>query len=355
MKTLYKTSAAALSLVMLLAACSHEEPSAQAHSASQTVQAKVLTVQPVRAEQSFPVTGQVEAVESVQLASRMMGYIRELHVVQGQAVKKDQVLFVIDPLDTQGAIDLAKQNLLQAEAALRDAQADYERFKNLYKDEAVNKQQLEKMRLNYEVSLSRVAQAKAGLNVARGQLDYTRVSAPMDGIITAKLANEGDMAKPGYPVLMMEDPSRMRVKVAVPEAIFQDLKPGDTAQIEVDGQSVQGTVAHITPTADPQARTYPVTLDVRAPGLRSGAFAKVFFPQGEQQVLRIPQAAVLDRAGVRGVFVLDSENLAHYRMLRTGQVHADGSIEVLAGLVAGERIAVPASGTLIRNGDKVVD
>jgi len=344
-------------LAAFLAGCSHETPSSSAPVPAREVSAKVVTVQAATLAEVFPVAGVIEAVDTVQLSSRVMGHIRELNVVQGQAVKRDQLLFVIDPVDTQGAVDLAKQNLVQAEAALRDAKLDYDRFKNLYQDEAVNKQQLEKMRMNYDVSLSRVAQAKAGLTVARGQISYTRISAPMDAIVTAKLANEGDMATPGHPVLVLEDTANLRVRAAVPESVYRALKLGDTVQVEVDGQAqpLSATVSRMTPTADPQAHTYPVTLDIAAPGLKSGAFARVLFPQGARQTRLIPQAALLDRAGIRGVFVLDKDGIAHYRMVRTGVVQADGMIEVLAGLGAGERVVMSQGDVMLQNGDRVVN
>ena len=346
-----------IALIALLTGCSHETASTNAVPPAREVKAKVVSVEAADLAQTFPVAGVIEAVDTVQLSSRVMGHIRELNVVQGQAVKRDQVLFVVDPVDTQGAVDLAQQNLVQAEAALRDAKLDYDRFKNLYQDEAVNKQQLEKMRMNYEASLSRVAQAKAGLTVARGQISYTRISAPMDAIVTAKLANEGDMATPGHPVLVLEDTTHLRVRAAVPESVYRSLKLGDTVQVEVDGQAqpLIATVSRMIPTADPQAHTYPVTLDIAAPGLKSGAFARVLFPQGARQTLLIPQAALLDRAGIRGVFVLDKDGIAHYRMVRTGAVQADGMVEVLAGLAAGERVAMSQGNAMLQNGDRVVN
>jgi len=344
-------------LAALLAGCSHETPSSHTPASAREVNAKVVTAQSADLAEVFPLAGVIEAVDTVQLSSRVMGHIRELNVVQGQTVKRDQILLVIDPVDTQGAVDLAKQNLVQAEAALRDAKLDYDRFKNLYQDEAVNKQQLEKMRMNYDVSLSRVAQAKAGLTVARGQISYTRISAPMDAIVTAKLANEGDMATPGHPLLVLEDTANLRVRAAVPESVYRSLKLGDTVQVEVDGQAqpLSATVSRMTPTADPQAHTYPVTLDIAASGLRSGAFARVLFPQATRQTLLIPQAALMDRAGIRGVFVLDKDGIAHYRMVRSGTVQADGLVEVLAGVVAGERIAIGQADVMLQNGDRVVN
>ena len=139
--------------------------------------------------------------------------------------------------------------------------------------------------------------------------------------------------------------------------MFRVLKLGDTVHVEVDGQAqpLAATVSRMTPTADSMAHTYPVALDINAPGLKSGAFARVLFPQGERTKLVIPRAAVLDRAGITGAFVLGQDNLAHYRMVRTGMAQNEGQVEILAGLVVGERVLLPASGVVLQNGDRVVE
>ena len=125
----------------------------------------------------------------------------------------------------------------------------------------------------------------------------------------------------------------------------------------MDGQAqpLGATVSRMTPTADSEAHTYPVMLDIAASGLKSGAFARVLFPQGARQTLLIPQAALLDRAGIHGVFVLDKDGIAHYRMVRTGVAQADGMVEVLAGLGAGERVAMSQGDVMLQNGDRVVN
>jgi len=336
-----------------LAGCGGHDTPVAATAAAPTVDAGVLTVQPAEATVYSAMPGTVVAQESVQLASRLMGYIKRIDVVEGQSVKAGQRLFTIDPMDVEGGVTQARLGLDQAEKALQDAKADYDRFSALYKDEVVTRQQYEKMKLNYDVAELRAAQAKAGLGVAQGQLKYAEVHSPINGVVVQKFANVGDIAAPGHPVLLVENQSHLQVQTAVPEDIYGSLELGQKIKVEVDGQKqpVVAKIARLSPAADPMAHTHLVKLDLNVPGLRSGAFARVLFPTGKQTMLRVPSEAVLDRAGITGVFVLDNNGIAEYRMVRTGMTD-DGQIEILSGLMPGDRV-VTGNAAAVNNGDKI--
>jgi RND family efflux transporter MFP subunit len=274
-------------------------------------------------------------------------------VVEGQAVKVGQRLFTIDPLDIEGAVEQARLGVKQAEDARKDAEADYKRFENLYKDEVVTRQNYEKMKLNYDMAVTRAAQAKAGLGTAQGQMRYATVTSPINGVVTQKLANEGDIAAPGHPVLMVENPARLQVRGSVSDDLYRGLKLGAQVMVEVDGQDkvVAAKVSQLAPAADPMTHTYTVKLDIAAPGLKSGTFARILFPTGKRTVLAVPEAAVLDRAGIVGVFVVDAQGAAQYRMVRLGKKEG-GLVEVLSGLNPGDKV-VTGNAQAVNNGDKV--
>ncbi len=343
---------APLVLALTLSACGSHDEAAKTAAAPRVVQAPSIVVQPQDAPAYATTPGTIVAEESIKVASRLMGYIRDIAVVEGQSVKAGQRLFTIDPLDIEGAIEQARLGLNQAENALKDAKADYDRYTSLHKEDVVTRQQYEKMKLSYEIAVSRAAQAKSGLTTAQGQMRYATVSAPFAGVVTQKLANEGDIAAPGHPVLILENPAKLQVQTHVPETVFKTLTPGQTVDIEVEGQanSLKGRVARLSPAADPVTHTYLVKLDIQAKA-RSGAFARVLFPAGQTRSLRVPQSAIQNRAGITGVFVLNAQGVAQYRMVRTGAV-SDNSVEILAGLKAGDRIVTNGAAT-INNGDQV--
>ncbi len=345
--------ALSLSLPLTLIGCSGEDKAKTAQEARRTVQAQTTIIQPSEGLAATAVTGTVEALESVRVASRLMGYIRDIAVVEGQAVKAGQRLFTIDPLDIEGAVEQARLGVKQAEDAMKDAEADYKRFENLYKDEVVTRQNYEKMKLNYDMAVTRAAQAKAGLGTAQGQMRYATVTSPINGVVTQKLANEGDIAAPGHPVLMVENPARLQVRGSVSEDIHRGLKLGAQVMVEVDGQdqAVAAKVAQLAPAADPMTHTYTVKLDIAAPGLKSGTFARILFPTGKRTVLAVPEAAVLERAGIVGVFVVDAQGAAQYRMVRLGKQEG-GLVEVLSGLNPGDKV-VTGNAQAVNNGDKI--
>lgn len=345
--------ATAISLTFL-AGCGHEEEAAKtAQPVQRTVQAPTAIIQPMDVVATTSTPGTVVAVESVKVASRLMGYIKGIAVVEGQTVKAGQRLFTIDPLDIEGAVAQARLGLEQAEAAMKDAKADYERFQSLYKDEVVSRQHYEKMKLNYDIAVARSAQAKAGLGTAQGQMRYATVTSPIDGVVTMKLASEGDIAAPGHPVLMVENVAKLQVQTSVSEAIFKTLKPGQKVKVQLDGLDapVEATVSRLTPAADPMTHTHMVKLDLAAAGVKSGMFARVLFPTGQALMLAVPEDALLDRAGISGVFVVDAQGTARYRMVRTGRVE-NGRVEILSGLNPGERV-VTGNAQAVNNGDKV--
>lgn len=343
---------APLALAIALTACGSHDETAKTAAAPRVVQAPSVVIQPQDTPAYTTIPGTVVAEESIKVASRLMGYIRSIAVAEGQSVKAGQRLFTIDPLDIEGAVEQARLGLKQAEDALKDAKADYDRYANLHKEEVVTRQQYEKMKLNYEIAVSRAAQSKAGLSTAQGQMRYATVTAPFAGVVTQKLANEGDIAAPGNPVLVLENPAKLQVQTAVPEAVFKTLSSGQSIDMEVDGQSarIKGRIVRLSPAADPMAHTYLVKLDIQTK-TKSGAFARVHFPAGQTRSLRIPQGALQNRAGITGVFVLNAQGIAQYRMVRTG-THNNGHIEILAGLKAGDRVVTDkAEG--INNGDQV--
>ncbi len=345
--------ALALVLPLALAGCGPQESGpAQAKVRDMPARTETVAVDKTAVYHSAPAS--VVAEERVELASRLMGHIRAIAVTEGQAVSRGQLLFSVDPVDVQGQVEQARLAVQLAEDAWKDSKADLERYTNLFREEVVSRQQVEKIQLAHAAAASRLAQARAGLHTASGQLRYATVTSPIAGVVTRKLADVGDMATPGQPVLVVETTGKLQAETQVPEAVFKGLRLGERVAVAVDGRAepIEGRIARLSPSADPVSRTFPVKLDLSGPGLRSGAFARVLFPIGEREALTVPAAAVIDRAGIAGVFVAGADSLARFRMLRTGEVR-DGRVEVLSGLSAGERVVVEGAERL-ESGDRIV-
>lgn len=335
-----------------LAGCGGEPPPAAA--TSKTVSAEIGSVELTRQATFDATPASVVAETRITLASRLMGFIRSLDVVEGQSVTPGQRLFSIDPVELQGQVEQSRAALRQAEDARDDAALEYARFAALLKEDVVTRQQYEKIKLQLNVANSRVAQANAALTSAGNQLRYATVTSPIHGVVTQKMAQAGDLAVPGQAVLILENPHALQVETQVPQHILRGLKLGAPVQVEVDGQesAIEARVARISPAADPVSRTFLVILDIRAAGLRSGQFARALFPVGEREALTVPESALVNRAGIEGVFVVDADNRAQFRMVRGGERRA-GRVEVQAGLQAGERVVIGGDLAQLESGDKI--
>jgi RND family efflux transporter MFP subunit len=317
---------------------------------------KVSVVTQTRVAMTEVIPGSIVPDQQSKIASRLMGYIRNLNIQVGQSVKEGQLLFAIDPTDINSQIRQAQSAVAQARAALADAKADYERFSKLYKQQSVPQQQFDKMKLQYQVAQENLSAAEAGYEQAKGQMRYADVKAPFDGVVVQKLAVTGDLAAPGNPVLILENRQLMSVQVEVSSDLYRLLKLGDVADVTIEGREgvVSGVISNLVAAANPITRTHTVKLSLSgAPvGINSGAFARVAFKRGDRTTMLVPASAVLTRGGIVGLFVVGADDVARFRMVRTGLMQGD-NVEIQAGLELGEKVLL-SSAQPARNGDHIV-
>jgi len=311
-----------------LQACSDDgnknQPVAQA---AVTTQAKMMVLQAVDVDARYVTSGTVTSDHRVSISSRISGYIRKLSVREGDRVKKGQVLVRVDPVN-------ARQGLIQAEADLADAKADLKRYESLFRDHAASKQQLDRVRLRYKVARSQAAQA-------RNQLGYAEVVSPVNGVVVEKRLSKGDLAQPGATILTLEDPASLLVKTYVSEQYVSGIHAGD--KVEVDIPSMQrrivGVVRQVVEAADAVSHQFLIKIALNNDSaVHPGMYAQVGFSIGTRKTLMLPMVAVVERAGLHGVYIVDEKSIVHYRQIRIGQQRGD-KVEFLAGLHDGDVIA----------------
>jgi multidrug efflux system membrane fusion protein len=193
-------------------------------------------------------------------------------------------------------------------------------------------------------------QAKAEVSQAQLAVGYARITSPIDGLVTAKQAEVGGLATPGLPLVTVEDDTYYRLEAVVEDFQIGKIRAGATVRVRIDALGPMewpGRVVEIDPATDPASRSSVVKLDLlqkgdRARGrqiLRSGLFGKALFPIGQRQALTVPEKAVMLRGQLQEIYVLDPENIARLRLIKTGKPHGQ-RVEILAGLREGERIVV---------------
>jgi RND family efflux transporter MFP subunit len=185
------------------------------------------------------------------------------------------------------------------------------------------------------------AQAEAGVSSASTAMSFTKVRAPFDGLVIARLAEPGAMASPGMPLLTVEDPSHFRLEATVDESKIGAVRLGEAVPVIVDAlgdQPVEGKVTQIVPAADPGSRTFTVKIDLPAnPQMRTGLFGRARFERGQHEAISVPKIAILSRGQLQAVYVVGSDRLVSLRYVTLGPTSAD-LVEVLSGLQSGDRI-----------------
>ena len=318
----------ALSLLFMasLSACSDSSNNMSKVAAINTITAEVLDVRAQLLPVHYSTSGIVTSDHRVAVSSRLSGYVRDIKVKEGSRVNKGDELFRVDPVD-------ARQQLAQAKADLNNADVDLQRFESLLHDKAVSQQQFDQVKLRFEVAKSKVTQAQ-------NQLRYAVVRAPVNGIIVEKRLNVGDLASPGTPILTLEDPMHLLVETYVSEKHIAAIHEDDAVSLNIAAikQRLLGEVRQVVQVADARSHKFLVKASIPPhKNIRPGIFVEVSFRVGQRQSVMLPGSAIVSRNGLSGVYIVDKNNIAHYRLLRLGQ-KLDTQVEVAAGLEAGQRI-----------------
>jgi RND family efflux transporter MFP subunit len=342
-----------LALALTLAACSGDHQK-QPATAQAGVPATVMTIAADTIPELYLTAGTVVAKNKVDVTSRVMGYIRSIRVREGQAVNKGELLVRIDASDVRAHLHEAEANLAQAKARTEEAKADYDRFSALRAQQAVTEREYQQIALKYQVAEKGLRAARAGLAQARAQVQYVDITAPISGVVIAKHRDNGDMANPGDPILAIEDPTHLELRTYVKEQQINHIHLGDEvmASVQALNATIQGRITQIVPAGDATTHSYLVKATLAAiPGLKSGMFAGVRFAVGTTRGIMIPRTAVISPSDIPGVYMVAQDNSVHFRMIRTGR-NWDGKVEVLSGLVPGERIVI-ATETPLHSGEHI--
>jgi len=339
--------------VLGLSSCSTEQQ-AKVPFTETVRNASVLAVKQANILDVLETVGTVRAAQTSDLATQIMGNIVEIRVHEGDRVYRGQVLAVIDDSQPRAAVDrataaelAAQQQLVAADSDLALAESTLKRYQYLYEQKVVSQQVFDEVTARYQATLARrdIAQAgqdqaRAALNQAATSLDYTRIRAPFNGIVTHKKVDSGTLASPGMPIFTVEDMRRFQLEVSVNESDLWCVRPGGQVAVAIDAlgnTELKGKVAQIVPTADPASRAFFVKIDLPSETrLRSGLFGRAQFSRGKQEALLIPRSAVVERGQLQGVFVLDQNKVANLRYVTLGKP-SGSAIEVLSGLQGGER------------------
>jgi len=287
----------------------------------------VIVVKPHAVDLAFPAESLVEAVQQATVGAQVAGRVLEVKADAGQSVKKGDVLMRIDARE-------AAEAARAAEAQYANARVTYDRTKSLVAQKFMSSAALDKAKADLD-------SAAANRSAAGASQSHATIVAPMTGIIARRHAEMGDMATPGKPLFTIYQPGTLRVTASVPQYRLKDMRGVANAKVEFPelGKWVDAVKVQVLPTAD--AATHVSQVRVTLPDMPEatpGMFARVHFVTGQSEKLTVPAAAVLRRGEVAAVYVQLPDGRLSLRQLRLGDQVGPGEIEVLAGLVAGDKV-----------------
>ena len=309
-------------------------------------------------------SGKIEAENSANVSTRMMGYVTKVYVKVGQKVNAGQLLVSINNADLQAKKAQADASILQATARYNNAKKDFERFTVLFNQQSASQKELDDMTSRYEMAKAGLEGAKQMRNEVLAQFSYSNITAPFSGEVTNTYVKEGDMANPGMPLVSIEGASQLQVIAMVSESDITSITNGMNVKVLIKStnQEVTGKVVEVSGSAKNTGGQYLVKVNLNNVGSKvlSGMFANVQFPVANKpqttattksDKVLVPKSALVTQGQLTGIYTIGTGNVAILRWLRVGKTFGN-QIEILSGLSSNEQYIVSAEGKLY-NGVKI--
>jgi RND family efflux transporter MFP subunit len=296
---------AVATIVTLLTACGHKKPAAPADLPAVKVQTIEIQAQTIPA--TYTAVGTVRPKLAANITAKVMAGIEQIPIKLGDTVRAGDVLAQLDSRDLRAQFERAK--------------ADFDRYQTLLNQGAATRAEFDAI--------------QAGFLIAKANLSYATITAPFDGVVAQKFCDPGDMAAPGKPLFVIEQPTTFRLEASVPDRFNKAVAIGQKIAVTIGNTTQTGAVGEINTVADPASRSFIVKIDLPdTAGLKSGLFGRAEVPVGERTGLFVPAGAIRERGQLTFVYVV-SNGRAQMRLVRPGAEN-----EILAGLQAGEKIVV---------------
>jgi len=327
---------AVLACALLLGACAQGTSddagkSAKADSDSEEVAAvPVETSRPVRGDiyAVYSGTAPIEAYAEADVIAKVAGEVREILVEEGDDVRQGQVLARLDG-------DRLRLELSQVEANLSKLKRDYQRNVDLKEKGLISTGDFDKIRYEMEA-------LEASYNLAKLELDYTQIRAPIDGVVSNRYVRIGNTVAVNDPMFEVTSMDPLVAYMHVPEREYRNLGKGQVVGIEIDalaGQRIMAAVTRVSPIVDPETGTFKITIEISDAQrrIKPGMFGRISIVYDQHSnVLQVPRNAILEDDGETSVFVVE-DGKARRQPVSTGYSNA-GMIEITEGLDDGDNV-----------------
>jgi len=307
-------------------------------------------------------SGTMQAGTESRLSFKVSGTIQSIPVKLGDSVRPGALIAALDPRDYQLQVDDAEASLAQARARLRNAESSLDRVRGLYENNNASRADYDAARAERDSASAQVESLTTRLQLARSQLSYARLTAPIEGAISAVNVDVNENVSPGQTVVVLTSRDSPEVQVAVSEDFIAQVDVGQAARVTLDalpGRSFEALVSEVAATASGLATTFPVKVRLRSspPEVRPGMAAEVAFrtDPGAAPRIVVPGFAVGEDRQGRFVYVVEpageGRGVVHRRAVEVGRILPEG-IEIPSGLSEGDRV-VTAGVSRLEDGQEV--
>ncbi len=323
-----RTAAAAIALSAMASGCgrSRNESNTDTRGLPLPAGAQVVTARTEQVATRVDVIGTTYSTRQINLSARISSYVKDVFVSAGNRVAKDQVLLTLDDREIL-------EQLAQAEAQMKQASTEYNRTKQLFEKSVASEQEL-------TATESAYTGARAQVDRIKVMVTYTKVVSPIDGIVTERRIEAGDLASPGQVLLAVYDPAQMRLEVPVPLRLVAKLALNQPVEVALDhpARTLKGEVTEIVSEIDPRSRTQKVKvrLSDETGDILPGTFGRLWVEDAPHEAILVPAAAVYRAGQVEMVQVVEAGR-ALRRLVKSGPAYGD-RVEILSGLRDGDQV-----------------
>jgi membrane fusion protein (multidrug efflux system) len=323
---------AVLACALLISACAQEgaEPETTEAEEEEIVAIPVEIGRPTRGDivAVYSGTAPIEAFAEADVIAKVAGEVREILVEEGDDVEQGQVLARLDG-------DRLRLELDQSQANLHKLQRDFERNVDLKEKGLISTGDFDKIRYDLEA-------LEASYNLARLELDYTQIRAPISGVVSDRFVRLGNTVSANESVFRVTSFDPLVAYLHIPEREYRNIAEDQIVGIDIDalqGQRIIASVTRVSPIVDPQTGTFKITIEISDEGrrIKPGMFGRISIVYDQHvNVLQIPRSAILEESGETSVFVVE-DGKAMRRNVRTGYANS-GMIEITEGLEDDDKV-----------------
>lgn len=306
--------------------------------------AATATVKRVETDVYETAIGTLLASRRTAVSSKILASIDEVRVSAGDTVKKGEVVIVLDGRDLKARLSQAQEGVRGAQAVMDQMTNEHMRKRKLFENETIGQSEYDQAVAAYAVAEADLKKAKQAVEEATVAMGETEITAPVAGRVVDRLAEPGDMANPGRPLLNIYDPSALRLEAPIRESLIGMLGVGSKVEVEIDatGAVLACSVEEIVPQAEAGARSFLVKFALpTSEGLFSGMSGQARIPTGKRARVLAPADAIESVGQLDYVkIVVGEERRIERRLVTTGWKSSDGKVEILSGLREGEEALV---------------